>query len=264
MQIPRDQWPTLLATRLRGGPSTAWEDYYASVDRTGYYPTFDDMQTFLSDRFGDRHDLTDTLDRITRTTWSGTGGASALERHIQVFQDARLICAEQTLPDIVLTDRFIASLPLSYSKELWRYEFRSAYEAYEAARSHCRMHDRVQAASSSSGHSPSGQSSSSSSRSQDRRRSSRGRGSRSGPKGPFTRRFHAISHDDGAPADDLSSDDAPTDDRALETAVFDLMSDPALDLEERLHRTFAAMTQARARAPQAASSPPTVPQRDLH
>ncbi|GBG70341.1 hypothetical protein CBR_g6469 [Chara braunii] len=144
-----ETWVGHLSTRLRGGPFEAWEDFYAYSLREGRTPTFVDFQAFLEDRFGARYAVTDAFERVVTTRWSGSGGAAGLDRHIQVFQEARLVCDVAFLPEAALIDRFLASLPLEYRSELWRYEFTSAPQAYEAARDHQRMRARLHPASSS-------------------------------------------------------------------------------------------------------------------
>ncbi|GBG81690.1 hypothetical protein CBR_g32685 [Chara braunii] len=116
-----DTWVGHVSTRLRRGPFEAWEDFYVHSLRAGRTPTFMDFQAFLEDRFGARHDVTDAFERVVTTRWSDSGGANDLDRHIQVFQDARLICDVALLPKAALIDRFLASLPLEYRSELWWY-----------------------------------------------------------------------------------------------------------------------------------------------
>ncbi|GBG64417.1 hypothetical protein CBR_g44302 [Chara braunii] len=190
-------WVGHLSTRLRGGPFEAWEDFYAYSLREGRTPTFVDFQAFLEDRFGARYDVTDAFERVVTTRWSGSGGATGLDRHIQVFQDARLVCDVAFLPEAALIDRFLSSLSLEYRSELWRYEFTSAPQAYEAARDHQRMLARPHPASSSQPQ-RTGYASSSSYDTSQRRSPFRGRPRRSTQQGRhFSRRFGALEYADG-------------------------------------------------------------------
>ncbi|GBG89008.1 hypothetical protein CBR_g48617 [Chara braunii] len=189
-----ETWVGHLSTRLRGGPFEAWEDFYAYSLREGRTPTFVDFQAFLEDRFGARYDVTDAFERVVTTCWSGSGAAAGLDRHIQVFQDARLVCDVAFLPEAALIDRFLASLPLEYRSELWRYEFTSAPQAYEAARDHQQMRARLHPASSSHPQ-RTGYASSSSHGTSQRRSPFRGRPRRSTQQGRhFSRRFSALEY----------------------------------------------------------------------
>ncbi|GBG74162.1 hypothetical protein CBR_g17875 [Chara braunii] len=189
-----ETWVGHLSTRLRGSPFEAWEDFYAYSLREGQTPTFVDFQAFLEDRFGARYDVTDAFEHVVTTRWSGSGGAAGLDCHIQVFQDARLVCDVAFLPEAALIDRFLASLPLEYRSELWRYEFTLAPQAYEAARDHQRMRTRLHPASSSQPQ-RTGYASSSSHGSSQRRSPFRGRPRRSTQQGRhFSRRFSALEY----------------------------------------------------------------------
>ncbi|GBG79582.1 hypothetical protein CBR_g29729 [Chara braunii] len=106
-------------------------------------------QVFLEDRFGARYDVTNAFERVVTTRRSGSGGAAGLDHHIQVFQDAHLICDVTFLLEAALIYRFLASLPLEYRSELWRDDFTSASQAYEAVKAHERMRARLHPASSS-------------------------------------------------------------------------------------------------------------------
>ncbi|GBG72695.1 hypothetical protein CBR_g12263 [Chara braunii] len=195
MGAPYDTWVGHLSTRLRGGPFDAWENFNEHSLREGRTPTFMDFQAFLEDRFGARHDVTDAFERVVSTRWSDSGGDAGLNRHIQVFQDARLICDVAFLLEASLIDGFLASLPLEYRSELWRYEFTSAPQAYEAARTHQRMRARLHPAPSShpqrTGYAPS-----SSHDTSQRRSPFRGRPRYSAQQGRhFSRRFSALEYD---------------------------------------------------------------------
>ncbi|GBG87591.1 hypothetical protein CBR_g45743 [Chara braunii] len=122
------------------------------------------------------------------------------------------------LPEAALIDRFLASLPLEYHYELWRYEFTSAPQAYEAARDHQRMRAHLHLASSSQPQ-PTGYASSSSHDTFQRRSPFRGRPRRSAQQGRhFSRRFIALEYgkqDAGAP---LSPEGDQSDDLDLGVA----------------------------------------------
>ncbi|GBG60168.1 hypothetical protein CBR_g3412 [Chara braunii] len=194
MDAPPDTWVAHLSTRLRGGPFDAWEDFCSYSLHEGRTRTFMDFQAFLEDRFGARYDVTDAFESVVTTRWSVSGGAAGLDRHIQVFQDARLICDVAFLPEAALIDHFWASLPLEYRSELWRYEFKSAPQAYEAARDHQRMRARLQPASSSQPQ-RTGYASSSSHDTSQRRSPFRCRPRRFAQQGRhFSRRFSAVEY----------------------------------------------------------------------
>ncbi|GBG78221.1 hypothetical protein CBR_g26255 [Chara braunii] len=135
----QELWCSALATKLRGRAFSTWENYYTHRTRPGEAPTLADFTAFLYDRDDTLHDATDALDRVIQTEWRGSSAPADLERHIRVFQDARLICDKALLPEVLLTNRFVVSLPTDYRIELWRQSFASSEQAYEAARQYQKM-----------------------------------------------------------------------------------------------------------------------------
>ncbi|GBG87668.1 hypothetical protein CBR_g45822 [Chara braunii] len=256
-----ETWVGHLSTRLRGGPFEAWEDFYAYSLREGRTPTFVDFQVFLEDRFGARYDVTDAFERVVTTRWSDSGGAAGLDRHIQVFQDARLDCDVAFLPEAALIDRFLASPRLEYRSELWRYEFTSAPQAYEAARDHQRMRARLHPASSSQPQ-RTGYASSSSHGTSQCRSPFRGRPRRSTQQGRhFSRRFSTLEHGEQDAVAPLSSEGDHSDDLDLCEAVHYHLEDSTLHAAERLQLALSALSRARSRPGHAGASPPEVPLR---
>ncbi|GBG87829.1 hypothetical protein CBR_g45985 [Chara braunii] len=223
-------------------PSTAWEDHYTQRLRVGEVPTLADFAAFLQDRFGARHDATDALDCVTQTRWSGSSVPADLERHIQVFQDARLVCNETFLPGATLTDRFLVSLPTDYRLELWRRSFSSAEQAYEAARQYQRMCSRFSAAPSSSRPAATSQS----------RGTTRGRSSFAGrfrrparPGASFSRHYSSPEYGEDASAElDPTIGDA-LEDIELRDVIQYHLDDDTVPMAERLQMAMSAMGRTR-------------------
>ncbi|GBG70315.1 hypothetical protein CBR_g6442 [Chara braunii] len=239
------------------------EDFYAYSLREGRTPTFVDFQAFLEDRFGARYDVTNAFERVVTTRWSGSGGAAGLDRHIQVFQDARLVCDVVFLPEAALIDRFLASLPLKYRSELWRYEFTSAPQAYKAARDHQRMRACPHPASSSQPQ-RTGYSSSSSHGTSQRRSPFRGRARRSTQQSRhFSRRFSALEYGEQDAIAPLSPEGDHSDDLDLCEAIHYHLEDSTLPAAQRLQLALSALSRACSRPGHAGASPPEVPQEDL-
>ncbi|GBG59472.1 hypothetical protein CBR_g38496 [Chara braunii] len=181
------------------------------MPRIGEAPTLADFTAFLHDRYGTLHDATDALDRVTQTQWRGSSTPSDLERHIRVFQDARLICDETLLPKALLINRFVVSLPTDYRIELWRQSFASAEQAYEAARQYQKMRNCFSDTPSSSRSTAAA----TQSRGATRDRSSfAGRFRRPAhPGAPFSRRYNSLEY----------GEDASTPRRYHSSAYFDVL-----------------------------------------
>ncbi|GBG59716.1 hypothetical protein CBR_g54821 [Chara braunii] len=217
------------------------EDHYTQRLCVGEVPTLADFAAFLQYRFGPRHDATDALDRVTHTRWSGSSVPADLERHIRVFQDARLVCDKTFLPEVTLTDRFLVSLPTDYRLELWRRSFSSAEQAYEAARQYQRMCSRFSVAPSSSRPAATSQS----------RGTTRGRSSFAGrfrrlarPGASFSRRYNSLEYGEDASAElDPTVGDTPEDIEFRDVIQY-LLDDDTVPVAERLQMAMSAMGRA--------------------
>ncbi|GBG80595.1 hypothetical protein CBR_g31054 [Chara braunii] len=257
----QDLWCSALATKLRGSAFSAWEIYYTHRTRAGEAPTLADFTTFLHDRYGTLHDATDALDRVTQTQWRGSSAPSDLERHIRVFQDARLICDEALLPEVLLTNRFVVSLPTDYRIELWRQSFASAEQAYEAARQYQKMRNRFSDTPSSS------RSTTAATQSRD---ATRGRSSLAGrfrrsarPGASFFQLYSSLEYGEDASAEcDPTLGDASEDIELRDVIQYHLDGD-TVPVAECLLMAMSAMGRARSRVAQAGARTPTVPQIDL-
>ncbi|GBG73345.1 hypothetical protein CBR_g13066 [Chara braunii] len=235
--------------------------FIACENVPGEDPTLADFTAFLHDHYGTLHDAIDALDRVTQMQWCGSSAPADREHHIRVFHDARLICDEALLPEVLLTNRFVVSLPSDYRIELWLQSFAFSEQAYEAARQYQKNRSRFSDTSSSS-RATSGATQS--------RGTTRGRSSFTSrfrrptrPGAPLSRRYSSLEYGEDASTElDPTLGDAPEDIELRDVIQYHLDGD-TIAVAERLQMAMSAMGRVRTRVAQVGARTITAPQIDL-